>query len=103
MTDGFCQGAIQMTDIQGDEQDAAKDDAQENTDLFVFEYSLELAQQQQIVAAEVHSKQQHEHRSYILNVRTVGGYGIIANTKATGACSAKSGAKRFEETHATGQ
>ena len=79
-----------MVDIQTDQGNGANDDADIKPQFFVFEYILDVAQKQKVVAAEVDAEQEHKHRTYILYVGGEGSYGVIPYAETAGACSAKS-------------
>ena len=72
-------------------------DAEVPPQLLVFDHAFDLSQTQQIVTAEVHTKQEHENGGDILHVGTVGGQRVVFNTEATGACAAEGGQETEEK------
>ena len=53
------------------------------TKFFILIYTLYLLHDQKIIAAKIHTKQQHKHCTYILNIWTVACHTIIFYTKST--------------------
>ena len=99
MADGLADRGIKSTQVQGDEQNAAQHNSHIQAQLLVLEYTFEIAQHQQIVAAEVHAEQRHKHRGHILNVGRITGEGVVFHAEAAGAGGAEGGADRFQQGH----
>ena len=103
MPQTFTPGAIQRPDIEHDDQYSQNHDANISSQLFVFKDTGKLPQKQQIVAAEVHTEQEHENGGHVLNIGCAGGHGIIINTKAACTGSAESGTDRLQNRHFAAQ
>ena len=103
MTEGFFQCAVEAADIPGNQGNADKSNAEIGPELLVFEYAPDLADEQQIVAAEVHTEEKHEYGGHILQVGAVAGEGIVAHAEAAGARGAEGIAHRLEGRHAAKQ
>ena len=71
--------------------------------LLVLENALELAQQQQVIQAEIHAEQEHENGHDVLQVRAVVGHAAVADGKAAGAGGAERDAEAVEQRHAAEQ
>ena len=90
MADGLAAGRIEIPDIDGDQNDAGKDNNKEEAQLVAFKYLLNLAAQQQKVQGEVYRKQQHEDGDDDLDGGTaVGRNGEIAGGEAAGTGSSE--------------
>ena len=66
VADGFLQGGVQVPDVQTDQKDAAQDDAEVQPYLLVLDDALPLPEQNQIIAAEVDTEQDHKHGGHVL-------------------------------------
>ena len=103
MPDRFADRCIVSPQVQDDQHDTSEHHAHIHAQFFILEYTLYLTQHQHIVAAEINTEQEHEHRTHILQIGTVTGDAIIFNTESTGSGSTKGRADRIEQRHSSGE
>ena len=85
MTNRLAQTSIEAPEIQGNQQDAAKENAHIQPKLLISPYASEITDHQQIIAAKIHAEQHHKDCGHILDIGGIACQGIVLHAEDAGA------------------
>ena len=66
VAEGFPQGGIKAPEIPGNQERSPHQNSQIHPQLLILEHTAEIADEQQIIAAEIDAEQCHEHGGHVL-------------------------------------
>ena len=97
------QRLIVALQVQGNQDNAARHHTQVQPQLLVPKHIFKLPDQQQIVTAEIHTKQQHKHRTHILYIWAVARNAVVFYTETARPSRSEGGADRLKQGHSPRQ
>ena len=103
MADGLFQCAVETKGVPCNQTDAAQNDCKIQAQFFVSENVFPLLDENQVIAAEVDTKQNHKYGSDILDIGGVAGQRVVFNAKTAGTCGAEGSTDSLEQSHAADQ
>ena len=84
MSHRLTKASIQTEGVANDQDNASKDNSQIQTQLLIAENASDFSEQDQIITAEVDTKQCHEYGGNILQIRRITGHGVILDAETAG-------------------